>query len=971
MSTQSEQILEDNLVQQLIGLGYELVTIRDEGELLANLQRQLEKHNGVQLSATEFAKVLNHLDKGNFFERAKTLRDRFQLSRDNGENLYLEFLNQEHWCQNEYQVTRQVSIEGKYKNRYDVTLLINGLPLVQIELKKRGLELKEAFNQINRYQKHSYGAAHGLYQYVQLFVISNGMNTKYYTNFRDPDFKQTFFWTDRDNRKITQLEPFAEAFLEKCQVSKIISKYIVLHESNKVLMVLRPYQYFAVETLVERVKNSTKNGYIWHTTGSGKTLTSFKASQILVKLPQVHKVVFVVDRSDLDYQTAREFNHFAEGSVDSTNNTAQLVRQLGDDTKLIVTTIQKLNTAISKTSYERQLNMTMAADIRGTFGAPDQVRSSSEKRLVFIFDECHRSQFGATHKRIKKYFPSAQLFGFTGTPIFKDNAVANKLGKRTTKELFDERLHRYVITDAIRDDNVLRFSIEYVGRYVQKEGNEVALDIPVEDIDTKELLDSDQRLDKITDYLIQHHPRKTHQRAFTAIFCVSSVEVLIKYYELLRAKKQAGLHDLRVVTIFTYTANEEEKNQDGLISDPDFPTEDGAAINPHTREKLDEYVAEYNALYGTNFSTKDSQGFYNYYKNIAQRIKDREKISFQERDRVDILLVVNMFLTGFDAKKVNTLYVDKNLQYHGLVQAFSRTNRILGELKSYGNIVCFRNLKKATDEAISLFSNLDAKEVILLQPYEVYVKKFNDAYAKLQDIALTVDDVNELPSEEEVLDFVKAFRELMRLRNILTGFSDFEFEDLDMAEQEFEDYKSKYLDIHDTVKTKTEKEKTSILNEVDFELELIHRDEINVVYILKLLGKLREAEAEEQEKQRKIISDLLGGEQQLRSKRELIEKFILENLPLVQDSEEIPDAFYAFWNEEKKQALAALCTEENLDPAQLESLVEEYIFSGRVPLSDSINAALQVKPGLKERRSVMERIKEKILGFVRMFEEGV
>jgi len=683
-------------------------------------------------------------------------------------------------------------------------------------------------------------------------------------------------------------------------------------------------------------------------------------------------VVFVVDRNDLDYQTTREFNYFSEGSVDGTDNTAQLVKQLADNTKLIVTTIQKLNTAISKQYYQRQIQPLMAADVQGDYARQSgQSLVLPERRIIFIFDECHRSQFGATHKRIKDYFPTAQLFGFTGTPIFVDNAVANQFGKRTTKELFDECLHKYVITNAIRDENVLRFSIEYVGRYKQKEGNEVELDIPVEEIDTKELLESPQRLDRIVDYIIQQHPRKTHQRQFTAIFCVSSVDVLIKYYELFRAKKQAGQHDLRIATIFSYAANEEDKDANGLIGDPDLEIKEGAAINVHSREKLDEFIEDYNAMYNTKFSTRDSQSFYNYYKDIAKRIKEREQDTFLDQNRVDILLVVNMFLTGFDAKKVNTLYVDKNLKHHGLIQAFSRTNRILNEVKSYGNIVCFRNLKKATDDAIALFSNLDAKEVILMQPYEVYVRKFDDALTKLQEIAPTVDSVNELPSEEEELDFVKAFRELMRLRNILSGFSDFEFADLAMDEQDFEDYKSKYLDIYDKVKTSTEKEKVSILDDVDFELELIHRDEINVVYILKLLGKLHEAEEEEKEAQRKVISDLLGGEAQLRSKKELIEKFILENLPYIKESEEIPEAFEAFWNSEKNQALEQLCIEEQLNPEQLSKLMEDYLFSGRTPLSESVVAAMQVKPKLLERKSIVERIKERILDLVATFEDGL
>ena len=420
MSKQPEQILEDNLVTQLQTLGYNFIAIQNERDLLANLKIQLEKHNNIQFSDNEFDRIINILNKGNVFEKARTLRQKQHIVRDNGDNLYFQFLEMENWCQNQFQVTHQVTIEGTYKNRYDVTLLINGLPLVQIELKRRGIELKEAFNQINRYQRHSFWSNSGLYQYVQIFIISNGVNTKYYANNRYQSFKQTFFWSDEKNHTITQLEKFAFTFLDTCHVSKMITKYVVLSDANKILMVLRPYQYYAVEALVDRVKNTTKGGYIWHTTGSGKTLTSFKASQVLVNLPQVKKVVFVVDRKDLDYQTTKEFNSFSKGSIDGTDSTKTLVKQFSDDTKLIVATIQKLNTAISKKHYSPRMD------------------SLKEERLVFIFDECHRSQFGETHARIKSYFNNIQMFGFTGTPIFVDNAVKNEKGKRTTTELFGD-----------------------------------------------------------------------------------------------------------------------------------------------------------------------------------------------------------------------------------------------------------------------------------------------------------------------------------------------------------------------------------------------------------------------------------------------------------------------------------------------------------------------------------------------------
>lgn len=946
MSTQSEQVLEDNLIAQLVSLGYENVVIRDEKALLANLKSQIEKHNEIILSEKEFQKVLNHLNKGSVFERAKILRDKMQLTKDDGKSVYLEFLNTDKWCQNNFQVTQQVSVAGKYKNRYDVTLLINGLPLVQIELKRRGLELKEAFNQTNRYQKHSYGSSYGLFNYIQIFVISNGVNTKYYANNRQQSFKQTFYWSDEDNRRITQLEPFANIFLEPCHISKMICKYVVLNEAYKILMVLRPYQYYAAEAIINRVKNSSKNGYIWHTTGSGKTLTSFKASQVVMNLPEIYKVVFVVDRKDLDYQTTKEFNSFSEGSIDGTDNTKALVKQFSDDTKLIVTTIQKLNTAISKQNYL------------------EQMESLKDKKMVFIFDECHRSQFGATHKRIKDFFNNVQMFGFTGTPIFADNAVSNDLGKRTTTELFDDCLHKYVITDAIRDENVLKFSVEYVGRYKQKEDSKTNLDINVEDIDTSELLESSERLKKIADYIIANHNRKTHSKTFTAMLCVSNIKTLIKYYEIFKAKKDAGEHNLKIATIFSYGANEDDPDASGeyMFEAPSFEDDSFASESSHSRDKLEEFIGDYNEAHNTKFTTKDSQSYYNYYNDISKRVKSKE---------IDILLVVNMFLTGFDSPALNTLYVDKNLRYHGLIQAYSRTNRIINELKSQGNIVCFRNLKKATDEAITLFSNKDAIDVIIMQPLEDYVTKFNEAVKNLKEITPTIDSVNDLQSEEDELKFIKSFRDLMRIKNILTTFADFDFADLTLTEQDFEDYKSKYLDLYDKVRSNSGKEKVSILDDVDFEIELIRRDDINVYYILGLLANYKGATKEEKERIKATISNLLASEIQLRSKRELIEEFINENLPSIQNTDEITDEFEAFWSIKQKEAFSKLCKDENIPPEKVSEIIEKYIFTQRKPLPDTIVDMLETKPKILERRPIIERITDKILDFVEVYINGM
>lgn len=859
-----------------------------------------------------------------------------QLTRDDGTTKYLEFLNMEHRCRNEYQVTHQIGMEGSYKNRYDVTILINGLPLVQIELKRRGLELKEAFNQTNRYHRHSYETGHGLFQYIQLFVISNGVNTKYYSNNRKQSFKQTFFRADKENNIITKLEDFTKEFLEPCHLSKMITKYTVL-TTQKILMVLRPYQYYAAEAIVHRVENSTKNGYIRHTTGSGKTLTSFKTSQILVENPDVDKVVFVVDRKDLDFQTIREFNNFAEGSVDGTDNTTNLVKQLGNDTKLIVTTIQKLNTAITKAHYL------------------DKVEAIKNKRVVFIFDECHRSQFGETHDRIKKFFTNHQMFGFTGTPIFAENH--NK--KQTTKDLFDECLHKYVITDAIRDENVLKFSIEYVGKYKEKKWSRNEIDIKVEEIDTKELLESPDRLEKIVDYIIQNHDRKTHSKEFTAMFCVSSVDVLTKYYEIFARKKTAGEHTLRIATIFSYTANEVDADADGFIPDE---LSDDAPVNMHTRDKLEQYIGEYNTMFWTKFTTKDSQSFYNYYNDIAKKVKNKE---------IDILLVVNMFLTWFDSPALNTMYVDKNLKYHGLIQAFSRTNRILNETKSQGNIVCFRNLKEATDQAITLFSNKEAKETIIMWPYESYVKMFNESVEKLLALTPTIDAVDRLEDEEQELQFVQLFRDLLRLKNILTWFADFDFADVGIDEQTFEDFQSKYLDIYDKVRTSTQKEKVSILDDVDFELELLHRDEINVTYILLLLTKLKQQDPVQKEIMKESIFKTLLGNKELRSKKELIEEFINQNLPHITDDDQIEPSFYQFWDEKKQSAVRQLCEDEKIELEKLYGIIDHYLFTEKLPLRDDIINSLTFKPTLIERAWIIERITRKLTSFVETFIEGI
>ena len=948
MTTQSEQVLENNLIKQLVGLGYERVNVTDDAELVANFKMQLERLNHVTLSDHEFKQILNNINKGNIFNRAKILRDRVTYMDSNGDTKTVLLLDGLHSDKNTFQVTQQVRMEGRYSTRFDVTILINGLPLVQIELKRRGLELKEAFNQINRYEKHSYWAGHGLFQFVQLFVISNGVNTKYFANNAIPSrsFKQTFYWSQENNKLVTDLTKFSEAFLNPQHLHKMISQYIVLNETEKMLMVLRPYQYYATEAIVKQVKESNDYGYIWHTTGSGKTLTSFKTAQLLTALPSVHKVVFVVDRKDLDYQTSKEFNNFAKGSIDATEDTGTLVKQLADDTRLIVTTIQKLNNAISKTKFLNKLS------------------HLQDKKTVFIFDECHRSQFGATHGRIKEFFHASQMFGFTGTPIFEENAMKNDRGKRTTGMLFGECLHKYVITDAIRDENVLPFSIEYTNTFKQKEHIE---DVKVDDIDEEEVFNAPERFKLVTDYIIQNHNRKTHNKAFTAIFCVSSVETLIQYYQLFLDKKAKGEHNLRLATIFSYQANEEDKGALGVgATDVDYQAlkaaEETGAYYSHSRDYLERFIGEYNKEFGMNFTTKDSKSFYQYYNDIAIRVKAKQ---------IDVLLVVNMFLTGFDSKPLNTLYVDKNLKYHGLIQAYSRTNRILNELKSQGNIVCFRNLKPATDDAIRLFSNLDNKYEIIIPPYEDHIKEFNMAYTKLGMLVSCVDDVNNLETEDDEFEFIKAFRELMRIKNVLSSFTHFDFNDLEMDEQTFEDFKSKYLDLYDKTRRHKEKEKVSILDDIDFELELIHRDEINVTYIVNLLKGLKDVPEKDQESEKEKILDAMMGELELRSKRELIEKFINKHLPLISDSASVPDAFDEFWETEKKRAIQIFSETEQLDPNKLESVIGDFLYTNREPLRDDVIGMMKARPKLSERKSTAERLIQKVTHYVDTFVSGM
>lgn len=957
MTVQSEYQLENELIGQLQQLGYASVTLKDESQLLSNLKTQIERANGLApLSTTEWKQVISFLNAGTVFERAKNLRDLFPVKFDDGTSKHIFFLSDDP-SKNIYQVTNQITIDHRDYNgrtsRFDVTLLVNGLPLIQIELKKRGMEIAEAFNQTQRYTREAYWAGQGLFGFVQLFVISNGANTRYYSN-GTTGIEFAFPWADVSNKHINEIVDFADAFLNQQHLTQMLTQYMVMLETTKSLMVLRPYQIYAVRKIVEQVQNSDQNGYIWHTTGSGKTLTSFKASQIIMQMPDVEKVLFVVDRNDLDTQTSREFNAFKAESVDSTDSTHTLVKQLDQrHDKLIVTTIQKLNRAISNDRYLEYIDYL------------------KDQKVVFIFDECHRSQFGETHQNIKKFFGNAQMFGFTGTPIFEENSQSKAGLKLTTDYLFNECLHQYVIVDAIRDRNVLQFQIDYRGKYTVKGmATNESYDEDVEGIDTKELYDNPQRLEMIARYIVDSHDTKTRNREFTAMFCVSSVDTLTQYYELfekVQAEKQQQdeeqgrlFRPLTIATIFSYAANEAVPvdEQNGLIHEEaaDIPSQ----INPSSRDKLDRYIAKYNQQFKTNYNSGDQ--FYAYYRDIAQRVKNKQ---------IDILIVVNMFLTGFDSKPLNTLYVDKNLKYHGLIQAFSRTNRVFNDKKPFGNIICFRNLKRATDEALALFSNKEAQKVVLVPSYEEIQQDYEAAVQKLLKITPDYQAVDELITEEQQLAFIKAFREVMRYNAQLQTFIEYDQDQTALDKQHFANFASKYADLCRDVRKTTKKEKVSVLDDVDFQLDLLHSDRINVGYIINLLQLAVNSDDEDKRKKYEVqVYDLIGNEITLYDKQALIKKFIEENMPKMINGQSVQTAFAQFWDAEKEQAYQYLCAEENLKPDVMKQVLEHYEFTKRLPRKEELKDLPNYKVKLFERENVFSNLLVKTRKLIEKFYVG-
>ena len=942
MPIQSEAALEAGLIATLQEMDYEYVEIAEERNLEANFKRQLEIHNRKRLAEfnrttftnEEFEKILIYLEGGTRFEKAKKLRDLYPLDTADGKRIWVEFLNRQQWCQNEFQVSNQITVEGRKKCRYDVTILINGLPLVQIELKRSGTELKQAYNQIQRYHKTSF---HGLFDYIQLFVISNGVNTRYFANNPNSGYKFTFNWTDAANRPLNELDKFAAFFLDKCTLGKIIGKYIVLHEGDKCLMVLRPYQFYAVEKILDKVKNSNDNGYIWHTTGAGKTLTSFKAAQLVSELDDVDKVMFVVDRHDLDTQTQSEYEAFEPGAVDGTDNTDELVKRLQSNSKIIITTIQKLNAAVSKTWYSNKI---------------EAIRHS---RIVMIFDECHRSHFGESHKRIMKFFDNAQIFGFTGTPIFTENAVDG----HTTKEIFGNCLHRYLIKDAIADENVLGFLVEYY------HGNE-----EVEQ-------DNTGRMEEIAKFILNNFNKSTFDGEFDALFAVQSVPMLVRYYKIFKSLNPA----IRIGAVFTYAAN---NSQDDELTGMNT----GQFANQGTGEadELQAIMNDYNKMFDTAFTTEN---FRAYYDDINLRMKKKKA----DMKPLDLCIVVGMFLTGFDSKKLNTLYVDKNLEYHSLLQAFSRTNRVLNEKKRFGKIVCFRDLKKDVDKAVRLFSNSNNPEEIVRPPFEKVKKEYQKLAADFLQKYPEPSYIDLLQSEIHRTNFVLAFREIIRKHAEIQIYEDYnaEADDLGMTEQQFMDFRSKYLDIYDSViatsLTQSQNEiqedttqygqKSASLEDVDFCLELLHSDIINVAYILELIANL-DPYSKDYAERRKSIIDTMIKDAEMRSKAKLIDGFIQKNVDedkenfLLQrqkadGTNELEERLNNYISTEREKAIDLLAKDEGISSEILNHYIKEYDYLQKEQ-PEIIQKALKEKHlGLIKTRKALTRIMDSLRYIIKTF----
>jgi len=977
---QSEDALEKEFIKQLETQAYEYLKITKEEDLTLNLRKQLEKLNNYHFSDAEWShffttEVAN--PNQSIEEKTTTIQeDHIKILKcDDGSSKNIYLIDKQNIHNNNLQVINQYATEdGQRANRYDVTVLVNGLPLIHIELKRRGVAIQEAFNQINRYQRESFWASSGLFEYVQLFVISNGTHTKYYSNTTrfehlkevnngakkkgkksSNSFEFTSWWADHTNRPITDLIDFAKTFFAKHSILNVLTKYCVF-TTEKQLLVMRPYQIVATEKILNKIEVSTNykkygtidaGGYVWHTTGSGKTLTSFKTAQLVSKLDHVRKVLFVVDRKDLDYQTMKEYDKFEKGSANSNTSTAKLQKQLEDpNARIIITTIQKLDRFIGK----------------------NKGHSIFDGHIVLIFDECHRSQFGDMHKSITKAFNKYHLFGFTGTPIFAINSSSGgQVDLRTTEQAFGDKLHTYTIVDAIADKNVLPFKVDYISTLKEAENIE---DKQINNIDREKALAAPERLSNIVTYIREHFDQKTKRNSFyklkdrrlagfNSIFAVSSIKMAKLYY----AEFQKQLKDLpsdkqlKVATIFSYAPNEEEP--DGTI---DENTEDTSELDTSSRDFLESAIKDYNEMFSTSYDTS-SDKFQNYYKDLSQRVKDRE---------IDILIVVNMFLTGFDATTLNTIWVDKNLRLHGLLQAYSRTNRILNSIKTFGNIVCFRNLEEATNTSIALFGDKEASGIVLLKTYEEYYNGYKDEEKNVKGYKTLAEELKEkFPLGERILgeknqkDFIKLYGGILRVRNILTTFDEFAGNEI-LTERDIQDYHSLYIDLYNEFRKDEASEKEDINDDLVFEMELIKQVEINIDYILTLIKSYHA----EHTKDKDILVDInkaIDSSVELRNKKDLINQFIT-SLDIYSS---VDEDWQKFVEKRKIEELEKIIEDENLDPESTHKFIKNAFRDGNVATNGT--AISKILPPVSrfspngERTQKRESVLSKLTGFFERF----
>jgi type I restriction enzyme R subunit len=959
---QSEADLERNLISQLVQQAYEHLRIPSEATLITNLRRQLERLNKLAFSDAEwerfFTQKIASANDGIIEKTARIQEDHIQfLARDDGtvKNIYL--LDKQNIHNNSLQVINQYEVAGKRATRYDVTVLVNGLPMVHVEIKRRGVDIREAFNQINRYQRDSFWSGSGLFEYAQLFVISNGTLTKYYSNTvreghlaeqrgrrgrrnTSNSFAFTSWWADARNRPITDLAHFTKTFFAKHTLLNVLTKYSVFDVDRK-LLVMRPYQIAATEQILQRIATGTNHrqlgrteagGYVWHTTGSGKTLTSFKAAQLARGLPGIDKVLFVVDRKDLDYQTMREYERFEKGAANSNTSTAVLQRQLEDPgARIIITTIQKLSVFVSR----------------------NRKHPVYDQHVVVIFDECHRSQFGDMHAEITRAFRRYHLFGFTGTPIFADNAgTIGSPQLRTTEQAFGERLHTYTIVDAINDKNVLPFRIDYINTIKMAP---TIRDKKVPAIDTERALLAPERTAQVVGYVREHFDQKTKRSVtykhdgrrlagFNSLFATASIDAAKRYYNEFSRQQEAVPEGRRIKVGLIYSFAVNEDTGGGLLDEEEFETE---GLDQSSRDFLESAIGDYNALFGTSFDTSADK-FQNYYKDLSLRLKKRE---------LDLVIVVNMFLTGFDATTLNTLWVDKNLRAHGLIQAYSRTNRILNSVKTYGNIISFRDLEQQTNDALALFGNKDAKGIVLLKPYADYY----GAYQKLVGDLLAGFPLGEqIVGERGQKDFIRIFGAILRLGNILTAFDEFAGNEI-LSARDFQDYQSIYLDLYADFRSQASADKETINDDVVFELELIKQVEVNVDYILMLVEQYLKAKGTGKDKEiRASIDRAVAASPTLRNKKDLIEQFV----DSVSITAKVDAAWQAFITARKTEELNRIIAEEGLDGAAATSFMENAFRDGAIPTSGT--AITKILPPVSrfsadaahatKKRTVLERL---------------